>query len=76
VLHPPYASDQAQSDFFPVGCLKENICGTSFTPGENVIFALRKPFSGIPEKVMKNVFTNWMTRLPWVRKRGGEYDIK
>jgi hypothetical protein len=76
VLHPLYRQDLAPSDFFLFGYLKEKLCGTSFTMSDDLIFAIRQIFSEIPEIVLKNVFTNWITKLSWVMKKCVEYYTK
>jgi transposase len=76
LLHPPYSPDRAPSDFVLFGYLKEKLRGTSFTTSNDLIFAIGQLFSEIPEIELKNVFTNWITRLSWVMRKGGEYDTK
>jgi hypothetical protein len=76
VPHPPCRPDPAPRDFFLFSCLKEKLCGRSFTTSDDLLFARQQIFSEIPEMILKNVFTNWITRLYWVMKKGGEYHIK
>jgi hypothetical protein len=55
--------DLAQSNFVLFGDLKERLRGTSFIPGDDLIFAMRPLFSDIPEMVLEDVLTNWTARL-------------
>jgi hypothetical protein len=71
--HPRYGPDLVPSDFFLFGYLKEKHDGTSFTPRGDLIFAIRQILSEMPEMELKNVFTNCVTKLSWVTKKGGEY---
>jgi hypothetical protein len=63
VPHPYYHPDRAPSDFFLFGYMKEKLRRTSFIVRDDLIFAIRHIFSEIREMVLKNVFTNWITRL-------------
>jgi hypothetical protein len=68
--------DVGPSDFFLFGYLREKLHGTSFTTSHDPTFARTQIFSEIQENALKNDFTTWTTRLPWVMKNGGEYHIK
>jgi hypothetical protein len=76
VPHLRYNPDRAPSNFFLFGYMKEKLRGTSFTARDDLIFAIRYIFSEIPEMVLKNVFTNWITRLSWVMTKSGKYYTK
>jgi hypothetical protein len=49
---------------------------TSFTPRDDLIFAIWQIFSEILEMRLKNLFRNWIMRLYWVMKQGDEYSTK
>jgi hypothetical protein len=68
--------DLAPSDSFFFVYLKEKLCGTSFTTNDDLIFAIRQIFSESPEMEVKNVLPNWITRLSWMKKKGGGYCTK
>jgi hypothetical protein len=74
--HPLYRPDPAPSDFVAFDYLKEKLSGTSFTQSDDLVFAIRQIFSEIPEMALKNVFTNWITRLSWVITKGDKYYTK
>jgi hypothetical protein len=76
VPHPRFDRDLARYNFFLFGYLNKKIRGTSLTPSDDRFFAIRQIFSEIPEIGLKNVPTNWITRLSWVMKKGGEYCTK
>jgi transposase len=76
VPHPYYHPDRAPSDFFLFGYMKEKLRGTLFTARDDLIFARQHIFSEIPEMILKNVFTNWITRLSWVMMKSGKYYTK
>jgi hypothetical protein len=76
VLYPPYGPDPAPNPFFLFGYLKEKLCGAWFTPRDDRISAIRQIFFEIPEMGVKNVFTNGITILCWVMKKGGENDTQ
>jgi hypothetical protein len=76
VSRPPVGLDPAPSDAFVFGYLKEKLRGTSVTTSDDLICAIGHIFSEIPEAGLKNVFTNWITRLSWMAKKGGEYYTK
>jgi hypothetical protein len=73
VPHPPDGPDQAPSDFFHFGYLKEKLGATSFTTSDDLIFAVRQIFSDIPQMLLNIVFANRITREASVLKKGGEY---
>jgi hypothetical protein len=68
----PYDSDSGPSDFFPFRYLKEKHRDTSSSMSDDRIFALQSDVSEIPEIVLKNVFTNWITRLTWTIEKRSE----
>jgi hypothetical protein len=76
VLHLHYNPGRAPSNFFLFSYMKEKLRGTSFTARDDLIFAIWHIFSEIPEMVLKNVFTNWITRLSWVKTKSGKYYTK
>jgi hypothetical protein len=65
-----------RSEFFLFGYLKEKTGGISFTTSDDLIFATGHNFSEILEIGLKNVLTNWITRVPSAIKKGGEYYTK
>jgi hypothetical protein len=74
--HPRDSPASVPNGFFCFRSLKEKFRGTSFTKGDDLIFVVRQIFSDIPEMALKNVFTNWITRLSWRTKKDGEYYSK
>jgi hypothetical protein len=76
VPHPLYSPDVTPNDFFLFRYLKDKLRGTLFTRSDDLIFAMTQLFSEIPEIVLKNVFTDRITRLSWVMKKDGEYYTK
>jgi hypothetical protein len=65
VPHPHYSPDLGPSDFFLFGYLKEKHNGTSFTPNDDLIVAIRQ----ILETVLKIVFTYWITEMSSMAKK-------
>jgi hypothetical protein len=60
----------------PLWLSERKLRETSFTPSNDLIFAIWQIFSEISEMIHRDVFTNWMTRMSWVMKKGGEYYTK
>jgi hypothetical protein len=74
--HSLYRPGLAPSSFFPFGYLKGKLRGTLFTMSNDLIFAGWQIFFEITEIILENVFTNWITRLFWVMKKGDKYYTK
>jgi histone-lysine N-methyltransferase SETMAR len=71
--HPPYSPDLAPSDFFLFGYIKEKMSGVSSISEQDVIDRIKGIFNEIPKEVLISVYIEWIHRLKWVIKNGGEY---
>lgn len=71
--HPAYSPDIAPSDFYLFGDIKLRLKGVSCESGEEVLEKVEKICKAIPQKILQNVFNEWLTRLDWVVKNGGMY---
>jgi hypothetical protein len=75
VSHPRDSPDWAPSYFF-FDYLTEKRRGRSFTASGDLIFVIKQVFSEISKIGLRNVFTNWITRLSCVMKNGGKSYIE
>jgi hypothetical protein len=70
---PAYGPDLAPSDFFLFGFLKQQLQGVHLADREALKAAIYHLFSQIDREVLISVWVDWMERLKWVIKNGGEY---
>jgi hypothetical protein len=70
---PAYGPDLAPSDFFLFGFLKRQLQGVPFTDRDALKSTRGQIFGEIDREVLISLFVEWMERLEWVIKNGGEY---
>jgi hypothetical protein len=70
----PYNPDMTGSDLYLFGNLKEKLESESVAARGNPISAIAQMFSDTPQDEFIAVYQNWMGRLRWVIKSGGQCD--
>lgn len=71
--HPAYSPDIAICDFWFFGMLKDHLKGMQFND-ENELFNEISTFcKEIPQNEFQKAFEEWIHRLNWIIKNGGEY---
>jgi hypothetical protein len=73
ILHPPYSSDLAPSDFYLFGALKRQLENNEFVAPEDLLRTMVQILGQIPRKELMDVFNALVERVRWVVANNGSY---
>jgi hypothetical protein len=74
ILHSPYSSDLALSDFWLFGRIKTALAGAKFDGPEKLVNAITEFLNTISVEELRAVFDEWVERVRWVPENEGVSD--
>jgi hypothetical protein len=75
-LHPPYSPDLAPFDFYLFGYVKDQLQGSEFTEGAELVLPGSEILNQIPTDTLVDVLDDWMRRLQRCIDTSGEYSAE
>jgi hypothetical protein len=73
IVHPPFSSDIALSDFFLFGWLKGELCSRPVSEINGLFEIVEEILSTLTADTIARVFANWIERLKQVIDANGDY---